>query len=138
MILQLFRQYEETRTLGLIKMDGKIISKTLENSRNFKTPCMKEGKYQLFLHYSEKMGWYVALNCPGATKYTFTPLRNGEIMPERGIFPVLYWNKEAKFSKLATLHLMEKLEASFESGDQLWLEISEYTKQLSYNDRLVN
>ncbi|UJP64875.1 DUF5675 family protein [Mongoliitalea daihaiensis] len=138
MILQLFRQYEENRTLGLIKMNGKTISKTLENPQAFKAPWLKEGKYQLLLRYCEKIGWYIEIYCPGPEKFRFRPLKNGKIMPKKSIAPVLYWNHEAKFSKLATLKFMEKLEASFASGDQVWLEISRGMQQCFASDGLAD
>ncbi|MGY6521527.1 MAG: DUF5675 family protein [Mongoliitalea sp.] len=138
MVLQLFRRYEETRTLGLLKMYGKVISKTLENPRLATTPCMDEGKYELLLRYNEQRGWYLQVDCLETNAYTVEPLHQGNKVSDYSIVPVLYWNNREKFSKLATLKLMDKLETIYASGDRIWLEISDSSQNILGNDGLAD
>jgi hypothetical protein len=125
MILQLFRKYRPEKTVGFLMAEGKLITKTIEQTRIFPTPCIKEGKYEVLLKYNERRGWYLQLDNDPPDKYTIAPLDKGKYVPLLGIAPVLHWDRDVKFSKLATFKVLEALEKVFASGDRVWLEITE-------------
>lgn len=112
-------------TVGYLMAEGKMIAKTIEHARSASTPCIQEGKYELLLQHNESRGWFLQLDNEGSGKYTICPLRKGKFIPLLGIEPVLNWDREAKFSKLATFKVLDAFEKVFASGDRLWIEVTE-------------
>ncbi|GAB2616392.1 DUF5675 family protein [Belliella aquatica] len=125
MTVQLFRKYRKEMTIGYLMAEGKLIAKTIEQTKSSKKTCIQEGKYELLLQHNENRGWFLELDNRGPSKYTISPLQKGKFIPLLGIAPVLHWDRKAKFSRLATFKVFEAFEKVFASGDRLWLEVTE-------------
>ncbi|EKB48702.1 DUF5675 family protein [Cecembia lonarensis] len=126
MKLLLLRRYGKKETRGILYRDNRPLCRTLEPpaAKLAQLPCLPEGEYLLQLAYSESKGWYLVLHCPGrAIKGRIFPLFQGHHFRNLCISPVTAYRENGRFSKLAFLKLMDKIEAWTAEGEEISIEI---------------
>lgn len=127
MKLLLLRRYGKWETRGILYKGNQPLCRTLEpplTATKKALPCLPDGDYLLRLAYSERKGWYPVLHCPGRTiKGRILPLIQGHNFRNLCISPVSAYRKNGRFSKLAFLQLLDKIEAWIAEGEEISIEI---------------
>jgi len=126
MKLLLVRKYGKTATKGLLYFKRKFLARILELPRNLpgKKSCLSEGCYRLELAHTEERGWEFQLLDNNRSYLTsIMPLVNGKMLQNNSLAPVSSFSNNAKFSKLTTLKLMERLFELKVEDEEMELEI---------------
>ncbi|WP_425638844.1 DUF5675 family protein [Algoriphagus yeomjeoni] len=124
MRLVLHRKYKASVTLGRLFLGQKQIFFTREPPKAcFSTgsACIEEGIYELLPVHSEEKGWEIGTGEKGKVSHY---AGDGKLEPNT-IYPVTCYRADGTplFTKLAFFKLMEKLEAEWERGEIVELQI---------------
>jgi hypothetical protein len=136
MKLFLKRKYGKHLTKGSISLNGKLLCKTLENSRLSKHIPSPEGLFRIGCDCHEQYGWSVYFESDGR-RIEFRA--NSATGFKDTIVPVTCFKKSIPmFTRLACRKLTDKLLQSMEEGEEVWLEIYSEFKPSKQNPWKLN